>query len=141
MRRLLVSLAAVGLLVGLAAAPVGAASNPATTCTGSLPPGTYGSITVPAGATCDLGAGPVTVLGGVRGSPGASFLLGVEYTGPASGTINGGIVANGAAQVVVYNALIHGAVSVQGGAGPFGCGGPFRDCVTRTFQMTRSPAG
>ena len=47
MRRLLVSLAAVGLLVGLAAAPVGAASNPGTTCSGSLPSGTYGTITVP----------------------------------------------------------------------------------------------
>jgi len=124
MRRLLVSLAAVGLLVGLAAAPVGAASNPATTCTGSLPPGTYGSITVPAGATCDLGVGPVVVLGGVVVSPGASFLLGYEG-GPATGTINGGIVAIGAAQVAVHNALIHGAVSVQGGAGPFGCTAPF----------------
>jgi hypothetical protein len=123
MRRLLASLAAVGLLVGLAAAPVGAASKPATTCTGSLLPGTYGSITVPAGATCDLRAGPVTVLGGVQVSPGASFFLGVESTGPASGTINGGtinggIIANGAAQVQVYNALIHGAVLVQGGSGP-----------------------
>jgi len=117
MRRLLVSLAAVGLLVGLAAAPVGAASNPATTCIGPLPPGTYGSITVPAGATCDLGVGPVVVRGGVLVSPGASFLLGFEG-GPATGTINGGIVAIGAAQVAVHNALIHGAVLVQGGSGP-----------------------
>jgi hypothetical protein len=122
MRRLLVSLAAVGLLVGLAAAPVGAASKPATTCTGSLPPGTYGSITVPAGATCDLGVGPVVVRGGVLVSPGASFLLGFEG-GPATGTINGGIVADDAAQVQVHDALIHGAVMVQGGSGLFGATG------------------
>jgi hypothetical protein len=112
-------LTAVGLLVGLAAAPVGAASTHATSCTGSLPPGTYGSITVPTGATCVV-VGPVVVLGGVLVSPGASFLLGVEYSGLASGTINGGIVADHAAQVQVYNALIHGAVSVQGGSGAVG---------------------
>lgn len=125
MQRLIGAMAAAVLVAAVLGFPATAfAGSSTTSCTGSLPPGTYGMITVPAGATCDLGAGPVIVLGGVRVSPGASFLLGVEYTGPASGTINGGIVANGAAQVVVYNALIHGAVSVQGGAGPFGCAGP-----------------
>ncbi len=57
------------------------------------------------------------MLGGVVVSPGASFLLGYAG-GPATGTINGGIAAIGAAQVAVHNALIRGAVLVRGGAGP-----------------------
>ncbi len=94
-----------------------------TVCDGTLPPGTYQSIVVPAGQTCDLGVGPVTVYGGVVVGPGASFLLGFEG-GPPTGTIRGGITADEAAQVQVHDARINGGVIVEGGAGPFAPGCP-----------------
>lgn len=100
------------------------ASSSSTTCVGTLAPGTYHSLVVPAGQTCDLGVGPVRVLGGVRVGPGATFMLGFEL-GPATGTITGGLRATNAAQVQVHNARITGGVRIQGGAGPIGCAQPF----------------
>ncbi len=110
------------LAVAVVVAPGARAGGP-TACVGTLPPGTYQSIVVPSGQTCDLGVGPVTVYGGVRIGPGATFMLGFEG-GPSTGTISGGIAAASAAQVQVHDAIINGGVTVEGGAGPFASGCP-----------------
>ena len=121
--------AGAGLLFALPAS-ASAASSPATACAGTLAPGTYQSIVVPAGQTCDLGVGPVHVLAGVRVGSGASFVLGVDG-GPATGTIGGGLAAGNAAEVIVHDASITGGVAIQGGSGPFGCTQPFAPvCIT-----------
>lgn len=113
--------------------PGSASAASATVCTGALPPGTYHSIVVPAGQTCDLGVGPVHVLSGVHVGPGATFMLGFEQ-GPATGTISGGVAADNAAQVQVHNARINGGVRVQGGSGPFGCAQPFPPTCFTDFE-------
>ncbi len=113
--------------------PASASAASATVCTGTLAPGTYHSIVVPAGQTCDLGVGPVDVLSGVQIDPGATFSLGFEL-GPDTGTISGGIAADDAAQVQVHNALINGGVSVQGGSGAFGCTQPFAPVCFTDFE-------
>jgi hypothetical protein len=109
-------------------ASASAASPSATTCNGTLAPGTYQSIVVPNGATCALGVGPIHVLAGVQVGSDASFVLGVER-GPATGTIGGGVVANNAAEVIVHDARINGGVTVHGGSHLFGCV-PFNACIT-----------
>jgi hypothetical protein len=124
-------LSAAALLLFLLPASASAAS--ATVCTGTLAPGTYHSIVVPAGQTCDLGVGPVHVLSGVQVGPGSTFSLGFEL-GPNTGTISGGVVAGNAAQVLVHNARINGGVSVQGGSGPFGCAQPFAPVCFTDFE-------
>ena len=111
------------LLLFFLPASASAASSSSTTCVGTLAPGTYHSLVVPAGQTCDLGVGPVRVLAGVQVGPGATFMLGFEL-GPATGTITGGLVADNAAQVQVHNARITGGVTIQGGSGAFGCAQP-----------------
>lgn len=115
------------LLLSAPAAVVAKSTGGPTVCdtgaTGTLPPGSYQSIVVPAGDTCNLGVGPVTVQGGVRVGPGSTFMLGYEL-GPDTGTISGGITAYNAAQVQVHNAQINGGVSIEGGAGPFASGCP-----------------
>jgi hypothetical protein len=111
-------------------ASANAASSSATACAGTLAPGTYQSIVVPAGQTCDLGVGPVQVLSGVQVGSGASFVLGFDG-GPATGTIGGGLAADHAAEVIVHDARISGGVTVHGGSGPFGCTQPFAPvCIT-----------
>lgn len=112
------------LLLFMLPASASAASSSSTTCVGTLAPGTYHSLVVPAGQTCDLGVGPVRVLAGVQVGQGATFMLGFEF-GPATGTITGGLVADNAAQVQVHNARITGGVRIRGGFGPFGCAQPF----------------
>lgn len=123
--------AAALLLAGWSPAAPAAAASPVTICDGSSVPGTYTAAVVPAGAVCDLGAGPVRVLAGVRVGAGATFMLGFEG-GPATGTIGGGLVAIDAAQVQVHNASISGGVRIQGGDGAFGpqCALPFGVCFT-----------
>jgi hypothetical protein len=128
--RAVLALAAGVLLVFVLPASAGAATSAATVCAGTLAPGTYQSLVVPAGQTCDLGVGPVQVLAGVRVGSGASFVLGVDG-GPATGTIGGGLTAGNAAEVIVHMARINGGVSIQGGSGPFGCTQPFAPvCIT-----------
>ena len=112
------------LLLFFLPASASAASSSSTTCVGTLAPGTYHSLVVPAGQTCDLGVGPVRVLAGVQVGPGATFMLGFEL-GPATGTITGGLAADNAAQVQVHNARITGGVRIHGGSGAFGCAQPF----------------
>lgn len=121
------------LAVGLLPTATVVAGSPATVCSGSLSPGTYSSIVVPAGQTCDAGVGPVTVLGGVSVGPGATFMLGFEG-GPPTGMLGGGVTAVNAAQVQVHDARITDGVNVQGGAGPFGCSAPFAPLCFTDFE-------
>lgn len=129
-RKVLAFLLALPLL--LSTAPSAFAGGQ-TVCDGSLPPGTYQSIVVSADDTCDLGVGPVTVHGGVRVEQGATFMLGYEG-GPSTGTISGGVVADNAAQVQVHNAIINGGVTIEGGAGPFGCAVPYGPLCFTDFE-------
>src|SRR5262245_28116128 len=83
--------------LALAAAPaVALAGHAASTCTGTLASGKYKKLIVPAGAKCDGTEATVDVRGGVRVGEGATFILGSEEGG-ATGTIRGGIRANGPA--------------------------------------------
>lgn len=123
MRRVSIAMvaAALGALV-VSVSPV-AASGGATTCTGTLTPGTYGRVVVPAGAVCATFAGPVTINGGVSVGAGATFVLGSEDNPVHTATINGGVTAVNAANVQIHFSTINGGLTVVGGAGPFG--GPF----------------
>lgn len=94
-----------------------------TICTDTLAPGTYGAVTVPAGATCIISEGPITIRGGVSVGSGATFVFGSEDTPDVTATISGGVRSSNAASVQVHFSTINGGVDLQGGAGPFG--GPF----------------
>jgi hypothetical protein len=105
--------------VGLALVTASAATSAITTCTGTLT-GTYGSLTVQAGAECTLdGAtvnGSVSVLGGEA-----------ALTVANGSTISGSLSAvSGTASVVVQDSTINGSVSLTGitgdGAKAFVCG-------------------
>lgn len=124
---------ALGALLLFLPSKVSAAGPQATTCDGTLAPGTYQSIVVPAGATCDAGIGPITVRAGITVGAGGTFILGFEG-GPATGTIGGGVRAQNAAQVLIHNAVIMGGVMVQGGAGAFGCAEPYGGVCATDFE-------
>jgi hypothetical protein len=112
-----VGAAAVGaaLLFGV---PASAGASPrATTCDGTLAPGSYTRVVVPANATC-ASDGPVRINGGLQIGPGATFVLGSEESAGSSGTINGGVRATNAASVQIHSAGIHGGLDIQGGSGP-----------------------
>ena len=98
-------------------------SSNATTCTGTLAPGTYKQVVVPAGESCVTFAGPVTIKGGVSVEAGATFVLGSEENPVHTGTISGGVRSQDAASVQIHFSTINGGVNLSGGAGPFG--GPF----------------
>ena len=136
--RLRIAIVGMGGALALGLLPLGtgaAAGSSATVCSGSLAPGTYHSLVVPAGDTCDLGNGPVTVVGGTTVEPGATLMLGQEDPGgPLIGTFRGGLVADHAAQVQIHNAVITGGVNVQGGSGPFGCTVPFGPTCFTDFE-------
>jgi len=106
-------------------------SSNATTCTGTLVPGTYKQVVVPAGASCVTFAGPVTIKGGVTVEAGATFVLGSEENPVHTGTISGGIRSQDAASVQRHFSTINGGVNLSGGAGPFG--GPF-DITWNTIE-------
>jgi hypothetical protein len=109
-------IAGVAVFVGFSIAAGAAVS--AYACSGTLASGTYHKLVVPAGATCDGTNANVVVRGGISVGPGATFVLGSEE-GASTGTINGGIVANGASSVQVHFARVNGGVSLQGGEGFF----------------------
>jgi hypothetical protein len=121
MRRTLIAFAAASLasLAVIVASPAATATN----CTDTLAPGTYGAVTVPAGATCIIMAGPLTIRGGVSVGAGATFVFSSEETPDVTATISGGIHSSNAMSVQVHFATINGGVDLEGGAGPFG--GPF----------------
>ncbi len=117
-------LAGAAAFIGAAAMmvlPAGAAAAPASTCSGVLPPGTYGGLVVPAGATCIVG-GPATVRGGISVNAGGSLII-----GPA--VVNGGIRASNPASVVIHGVTINGGIKIQGGSGPAPEGCESEDCV------------
>jgi hypothetical protein len=121
MRRVVV---AVFLAVLVAMAVI--VSSPAasgTACTGTLAPGTYGTVTVPAGATCIISEGPLTIRGGLIVEAGAIFIFGDQESPDVNATINGGVVAVNANSVQIHFSTINGGVELIGGSGPFP--GPF----------------
>jgi 5'-nucleotidase len=80
------------ILILAGALAVGVASSTAaqaTDCTGTLAPGSYDTLTVPAGALCFISSGTVTVAGNVTVAK-AGF-LGVGA--PARFTVNGSLLA------------------------------------------------
>ena len=113
--------AVIALLVLVPSFASGASGS--TTCTDTLAPGSYGAVTVPAGASCITSAGHVTINGGVWVQAGATFVYGSEDTPDVNATINGGVHSTNAASVQVHFSTINGGVNLQGGAGPEG--GPF----------------
>jgi hypothetical protein len=117
----LVSAALAGAAL-LVTAPAVASGGSTTTCSGTLPAGTYVRLVVPAGSACFI-QGPVTVNGGLFVEPGATLVLGSDDNPSNSGTINGGVHATNAASVQIHFATINGGIDIRGGSGPFG--GPF----------------
>jgi hypothetical protein len=123
MKKTLPALAAGTLGIALLASlPASAEASTATSCTDTLASGTYHKVVVPAGATC-LSDGPVTIRGGLRIEPGATFVLGSEDSPGSTGTISGGVRATNPASVQIHFATIRGGITVHGGSGP--TGGPF----------------
>lgn len=120
MRHILIA----GVVAVLAALVMGlpslAAASRATSCTGTLAPGTYQRVVVPDGAVCLTFEGPVTINGGVTVGTGATFVLGSEDNPTHTATIHGGVTATNAASVQIHFSTISGGVSLHGGAGPFG---------------------
>jgi hypothetical protein len=100
------------------------------TCDGELAPGKYTRLVVPAGAMC-IGAGSVSINGGVWIGEGATFVLSSEETPEATSRINGGVHATNAMNVQIHFASINGGIDIHGGAGPFG--GPF-DVTWNTIE-------
>ena len=101
-------------------------SSPAasgTACTDTLAPGTYQTVFVPAGATCIISEGPLTIRGGLVVGAGAIFIFGDEESPNVNATINGGVVAVNANSVQIHFSTINGGVILDGGSGPFP--GPF----------------
>jgi len=113
--------AAIGAAV-LTCLPAFAGAAASTTCTGTLSPGNYTRVVVPAGALC-LSEGFVSINGGLFVEPGATFVLGSEENPVPTGRINGGVHATNPASVQIHFTSINGGIDVQGGSGPFG--GPF----------------
>jgi hypothetical protein len=113
------------LVTGVAAAALVAASTSVaapTTCDGTLEPGTYTRLVVPAGATC-IGIGHVTVNGNVSVGDGATFVLGAEDTPELTSTITGSVQASNPLNLQIHFTTINGRIESHGGSGPFG--GPF----------------
>jgi hypothetical protein len=129
MRRTLVVLGLAALAALAFTVSTSAAS--ATACTDTLAPGTYGAVTVPAGATCIIAAGPITIRGGLTVGEGATFVFSSEETPDVTATISGGVRSQDAASVQIHFATINGSVDLRGGAGPFG--GPF-DITWNTLE-------
>jgi hypothetical protein len=121
MRRVMVA-SFLSALVALATTVSSSAAS-GTTCTDTLAPGTYGTVVVPAGATCIISEGPITIRGGLVVETGAIFIFGDESLPDVNATINGGVVSLNANSVQIHFSTINGGVDLEGGSGPFP--GPF----------------
>jgi hypothetical protein len=106
-------------LVASIAVPTVAGAAEAARCTGTLEPGTYGRVIVPADARC-FSDGPVRIQGGLWIRSGATFVLGSAESGWTTGTISDGVHAQDPASVQIHFATINGGIDVRGGSGPFG---------------------
>jgi hypothetical protein len=98
------------------------AATSTTTCTDTLPPGSYGKVVVPADGVC-MSDGPIRINGGLFIEAGATFVLGNEEAPGNNGTINSGVHATNPASVQIHFTRINGGLEIHGGSGPFG--GPF----------------
>ena len=127
-RAVSVCAAAVG---ALALVPGLAGAKPATTCDGTLAPGTYTSVVVPDDGVCIIEEGPLTINAGLTIGAGATFVFGSEQTPNETATINGGVHATDAMNVQIHFATINGGVDIHGGSGVFG--GPF-DITWNTIE-------
>jgi hypothetical protein len=129
MRRTLIAFGAAVLVVLVVAVPTfagnagNAGNGNTTTCTSTLAPGTYGKVVVPAGASCIIAEGPITIRGGLFVGDGATFVFGSEETPDVTATITGGVHATNPANLQIHSATIDGGLDSHGGSGPFG--GPF----------------
>jgi hypothetical protein len=118
MRRLHLLLGMGALVAAIFAVPASAA-NATTTCNGTLAPGSYHHVVVPADGIC-LSDGPVTIRGGLIVQAGATLVLGSEENPVHTATINGGVRATNAMNVQIHFSTINGGVVINGGSGPFG---------------------
>jgi hypothetical protein len=121
MRRLDLLLGAAFAAAIFGVVPASAAGG-ATSCNGTLAPGTYDRVVVPADGIC-LSDGPVTIHGGLFVQQGGTLVFGSEENAVHTATISGGVHASNAMSVQIHFSTINGGVNIQGGSGPFG--GPF----------------
>ena len=105
------------VLAGLLSAGAGSAIAQTTNCTGPLAPGSYAALNVPAGQTCSVTSGNVSVAGNLTVRTGAS--LDVRY--PANFTVNSSLLAVDAKNIIIGSFAgeaptmnILGSVSVTG---------------------------
>jgi hypothetical protein len=82
----------VSILAGVLAAAAGGAAAQTTNCSGTLAPGGYDGVNVPAGATCTVNSGNVDVTGNVTVGSGASLFV----FSPAKFTVNSSLLSAGA---------------------------------------------
>jgi hypothetical protein len=138
MRRTLLAVGAAVLAALVVAVPTfageGAGNGNSTTCTATLAPGTYGKVVVPAGETCIIDQGPITIRGGLFVGDGATFVFGSEDTPDVTATITGGVHATNPASLQIHFATINGGIDSHGGAGPFGA--PFGVTFTTIEDST-----
>lgn len=136
----MIRLAGAAVLAALCALVVGVPSfaEPGTSCTSTLAPGTYGHVTVPDGAVCIIGEGPVTIRGGLDVGAGATFVFGDEGSPDVNATISGGVRSSDASSVQIHFSTINGGIDLRGGAGPFG--GPF-EVTWNTIEDSRINGG
>lgn len=110
-KHLLSSVVLLAAMIALLAA--GSAAAQTTQCSGTLPAGSYNAVNVPAGATCQITSGTVTVAGNVTIGKGATFFVAAPV---AHLVVNGSLLSVGANTIEV-TANIIGNVSVTGTTG------------------------
>jgi hypothetical protein len=94
-------------------ATAGSAVAQTTTCSGTLAPGSYAAVNVPAGATCAVNNGIVNVAGNVTVGKGATFFVAFPN---AQLVVNGSLLSTDANSIEV-TANILGSVSLTGTTG------------------------
>jgi hypothetical protein len=111
MKRILLAagVASAALVTSGLAAPAALASAPNATCTGTLPPGTYQNVTVPAQTTCGINSSDI-ITGDVTVATGAEL---VDNGAP----IGGNLATSGALNIEVFSSSVGGNLTVQNGAG------------------------
>jgi 5'-nucleotidase len=103
------------MVAGVLAIGAGSTAPQATDCTGTLAPGSYDKLTVPAGAKCRISSGTVTVFGDVTVGRRASL----RVLSPAKLTVYGSLSAAGADAIDIFPrpkgaADIFGSIFVTG---------------------------
>jgi len=106
------------------------AGGGATTCNGTLAPGTYQRVVVPQDGVC-MSEGPVTIRAGLFVQQGGTLVLGSEENPVHTATISGGVHAMNAMNVQIHFSTVNGGIDIHGGSGAFG--GPF-DVTWNTIE-------